>query len=50
MKLLIHAAVITAFFIGSDMVLNHGAVTRAFNAKILHISKEFQREVTRLVD
>ena len=49
-KLLIHAAVITAFFIGSDIVLNHGTVTRALNAKVLHVSKEFQREVTSLVD
>ena len=50
MKLLIHAAVITAFFIGSDFVLNHGTVTRAINVKILHVSKEIHREVTRLVD
>ena len=50
MKLLIHAAVIAAFFVGSDLALNHGAATRALNAKILQISKQFQREVARLVD
>ena len=50
MRLLFHAVLIFGFFIGGDLMLNHGQWTRALNTHALQISKTFQREVSRLVD
>ncbi len=50
MRLLFHAVLITGFFVGGDMMLNHGQWTRAFNTKVLYVSKSFQRELNQIVD
>jgi hypothetical protein len=49
-RLLFHAVLIVGFFVGGDILLNHGEGTRAMNTKILHVSKDFQRQINRLVD
>ena len=50
MRLLFHAVLILGFFVGGDILLNHGQGTRAMNTEILHFSKSFQRQINRLVD
>ena len=50
MRLLFHAVLSLGFFVGGDILLNHGQGTRAFNTEILHISKDIQRQINRLVD
>ena len=50
MRLLFHAVLIVGFFVGGDLLLNRGQATHAFNIQALKISKEFQREVSRLID
>jgi hypothetical protein len=49
-RLLFHAVLILGFFVGGDILLNHGQGTRAINTEILHFSKNFQRQINRLVD
>ena len=50
MRLLFHAVLIFGFFVGGDILLNHGQGTRAMNTEILQFSKNFQLQINRLID
>ena len=50
MRLLFHAVLMFGFFVGADILLNHGEGTRAMNTQALHISKDVQHQINRLID